>query len=114
MNKIDIFSRGSLFFLAFFYSHKTNEMGDLRILMPEEISQIQDPFSLTVILLLRFNGRAICFSPCADVMASGPIAIYRQRRNTVMVRAPKRFLDQVLWLEFSELDQARCKPIFIK
>ena len=31
---------------------------------------------------------------------------YRQRRNTVMVRAPKRFLDQVLWPEFSELDQA--------
>ena len=28
------------------------------------------------------------------------------RRNTVMVRAPKRFLDQVLWPEFSELDQA--------
>ena len=31
---------------------------------------------------------------------------YPQRRNTVMVRAPKRFLDQVLWPEFSELDQA--------
>ena len=31
---------------------------------------------------------------------------YRQRRNTVMIRAPKRFLDQVLWPEFSELDQA--------
>jgi hypothetical protein len=30
---------------------------------------------------------------------------YRQRRNTVMVRAPKRFLDQVQWPEFSELDQ---------
>jgi mannose-1-phosphate guanylyltransferase len=29
---------------------------------------------------------------------------YRQRRN--MVRAPKRFLDQVLGPDFSELDQA--------
>jgi hypothetical protein len=35
-----------------------------------------------------------------------PYRYYRQRRNTVMVRAPKRFLDQVLWPEFSELDQA--------
>ena len=34
-----------------------------------------------------------------------PYRYYRQRRNTVMVRAPKRFLDQVLWPEFSELDQ---------
>src|SRR3979490_1524974 len=35
-----------------------------------------------------------------------PYRYYRQRGNTVMVRAPKRFLDQVLWPEFSELDQA--------
>jgi tRNA nucleotidyltransferase (CCA-adding enzyme) len=35
-----------------------------------------------------------------------PYRYYRQRRNTIMVRAPKRFLDQVLWPEFSELDQA--------
>ena len=35
-----------------------------------------------------------------------PYRYYRQRRNTVMVRAPKRFLDQVLWPELSELDQA--------
>src|ERR1700677_1486540 len=35
-----------------------------------------------------------------------PYRYYRQRRNTVMIRAPKRCLDQVLWPEFSELDQA--------
>jgi hypothetical protein len=35
-----------------------------------------------------------------------PYRYYRQRRNTVMVRAPKRFLDPVLWPEFSELDHA--------
>jgi hypothetical protein len=35
-----------------------------------------------------------------------PYRFSRQRRNTVMVRAPRRFLDQVLWPEFSELDQA--------
>ncbi len=35
-----------------------------------------------------------------------PYRYYRQRRNTVMLRGPKRFLDQVLWPEFSELDQA--------
>ncbi|UGY20866.1 MULTISPECIES: hypothetical protein [Bradyrhizobium] len=35
-----------------------------------------------------------------------PYRYYRQRRNTVMVRARNRILDQVLWPEFSELDQA--------
>jgi hypothetical protein len=35
-----------------------------------------------------------------------PYRYYRQRRNTVMVRAPQRFLDEVLWQEFCELDQA--------
>ena len=35
-----------------------------------------------------------------------PCRYYRQRRNTVMVRAPKRFLDQVLWPKFSKLDLA--------
>jgi len=35
-----------------------------------------------------------------------PYRYHRQRRNTVMVRAPRRFIDQVLWPEFSELDQA--------
>jgi hypothetical protein len=37
------------------------------------------------------------------------LAPYRyrcQRRNTVMVRAPKGFIDQVLWPEFSELNRA--------
>ena len=42
-----------------------------------------------------------------------PYRYHRQRRNTVMVRGPKRFLGQVLWPEFSELDQA-CKPISIE
>ena len=31
---------------------------------------------------------------------------HRQRRNTIMVRAPKGFIGQVLWPEFSELDRA--------
>jgi hypothetical protein len=35
-----------------------------------------------------------------------PYRYHRQRRNTVMVRAPKGFLDQVLWPEFAELDRA--------
>src|SRR5215475_6016163 len=32
-----------------------------------------------------------------------PYRLYRQRRNTVMVRAPRGFFDQVLWPEFTEL-----------
>jgi hypothetical protein len=32
-----------------------------------------------------------------------PYRRYRQRRNTVMVRAPRGFLDDVLWPEFKEL-----------
>src|SRR6201988_2611863 len=35
-----------------------------------------------------------------------PYRYHRQRRNTVMVRAPKGFIEQVLWPEFSELDRA--------
>jgi hypothetical protein len=35
-----------------------------------------------------------------------PYRYHRQRRNTVMVRAPRRFVDQVLWPEFSELNRA--------
>jgi hypothetical protein len=34
-----------------------------------------------------------------------PYRRYRQRRNTVMVRAPRGFLDDVLWPEFQELHQ---------
>jgi hypothetical protein len=32
-----------------------------------------------------------------------PYRLYRQRHNTVMVRAPKGFLNEVLWPEFTEL-----------
>src|ERR1700690_3104788 len=35
-----------------------------------------------------------------------PYRLRRQRRNTVMVRAPRGFVDQGLWPEFGELDQA--------
>jgi IstB-like ATP binding protein len=35
-----------------------------------------------------------------------PYRLHRQRRNTVMIRAPKGFIDQVLWPEFTELDRA--------
>jgi hypothetical protein len=35
-----------------------------------------------------------------------PHRYHRQRYNTIMVRAPKGFIDQVLLPEFSELDRA--------
>ena len=35
-----------------------------------------------------------------------PYRLHRQRRNTVMVRAPRGFVNQVLWPEFGELDRA--------
>jgi hypothetical protein len=35
-----------------------------------------------------------------------PYRYHRQRRNTVMVRAPKGFIHEVLWPEFVELDSA--------
>jgi len=34
-----------------------------------------------------------------------PYRYPRQRGSTLMVRAPRRFFDQVLWPEFSELDR---------
>jgi hypothetical protein len=33
-----------------------------------------------------------------------PYRLYRQRHTTVMVRAPKGFINEVLWPEFNELD----------
>jgi hypothetical protein len=33
-----------------------------------------------------------------------PYRYYRQRRTTVMVRGPRRFLEQVLWPEFCDLN----------
>ena len=33
-----------------------------------------------------------------------PYRYHRQRRTTVMVRAPRRFLDAVLWRQFCDLD----------
>jgi hypothetical protein len=35
-----------------------------------------------------------------------PYRYHRQRHTAIMVRAPKGFIDQVLWPEFSELDRA--------
>jgi tRNA nucleotidyltransferase (CCA-adding enzyme) len=35
-----------------------------------------------------------------------PYRYHCQRRNTIMVRAPKGFIEQALWPEFSELDRA--------
>jgi hypothetical protein len=35
-----------------------------------------------------------------------PYRLPRQRRNTVMIRAPQGFVDQVLWPEFVELNEA--------
>jgi hypothetical protein len=35
-----------------------------------------------------------------------PYRLHRQRRNTVMIRAPKGFIDQTLWPEFNELYHA--------
>src|SRR6202041_28759 len=35
-----------------------------------------------------------------------PYRLHRQRRNTVMIRAPRGFVDQVVWPEFGELDRA--------
>src|SRR5262249_1400051 len=36
-----------------------------------------------------------------------PYRYPRQRRSTVMLRAPRRFVDEVLWPEFKELDAHR-------
>lgn len=35
-----------------------------------------------------------------------PYRLYRQRHTTVMLKAPKTFIDQVLWPEFQQLDAA--------
>ena len=32
-----------------------------------------------------------------------PYRYYRQRRTTIMVKAPRRFLDEILWRQFTDL-----------
>lgn len=61
-----------------------------------EVVEIQfslaDPWSRTLFL-------ALCRR-----YALQPYRLARQRRTTVMLRAPKAFVDEVLWPEFQELD----------
>ena len=35
-----------------------------------------------------------------------PYRLHRQRRTTVMLKTPKAFIEQVLWPEFQQLDEA--------
>jgi tRNA nucleotidyltransferase (CCA-adding enzyme) len=49
----------------------------------------------------RIAGRGICFSLFVGAMDWRRIVII-----AIMVRAPKGFIDRVLWPEFSELDRA--------
>jgi hypothetical protein len=46
-----------------------------------------------------------------------PYRYHRQRRTTVMVRAPRRFIEQVLWREFADLNadlQAYLQEVTLK
>jgi hypothetical protein len=46
--------------------------------------------------------RHLFLAPCRRYGLQ-PYRLYRQRRNTVMVRAPRGFINEVLWPEFNEL-----------
>ncbi|MCC6778019.1 MAG: hypothetical protein IT537_15510 [Hyphomicrobiales bacterium] len=44
------------------------------------------------------------FTALARRYGLNPYRYHRQRRTTVMLRAPRRFLEQVLWPEFKDLN----------
>jgi hypothetical protein len=46
------------------------------------------------------------FLPLCRRYGLAPHRYHCQRRATIMVRAPKGFIDQALWPAFSELDRA--------
>jgi hypothetical protein len=48
----------------------------------------------------------LLFAALARRYGLKPYRLPRQRRNTVMIRAPQGFVDQVLWPEFVELNEA--------
>ena len=56
-------------------------------------------------LLRELLPNAALFGVLCRRYGLSPYRIHRQRRNTVMVRAPRGFVDQVLWPEFVELDR---------
>jgi hypothetical protein len=49
------------------------------------------------------SGRGICSSRYAGATACGHPRMHRQ---SVMIKAPQSFMEQVLWLEFKELNAA--------
>jgi hypothetical protein len=70
----------------------------------KELGRQDPPVELQISLSDQWSRRlflALCRRYGLD-----PYRYHRQRRNTVMVRAPRRFVDQVLWPEFSELNRA--------
>jgi hypothetical protein len=66
-----------------------------------------DDVAQTALFLASFGSwsRHLFLALCRRYGLS-PYRLHRQRRNTVMVRTPRGFVDQVLWPEFVELDRA--------
>jgi len=69
-----------------------------------EIGRQDPPIEMRISLTDQWS-RHLFLALCRRYGLS-PYRYPRQRHNTVMVRAPKQFIDQVLWPEFSELATA--------
>ncbi|MGO1076408.1 hypothetical protein [Inquilinus sp. CA228] len=65
--------------------------------------QARDPAVETKVTLADQWSRQLFVALCRRYGLQ-PFRYRRQRRTTVMVRAPQRFFDQILWPEFQELN----------
>jgi hypothetical protein len=68
-----------------------------------ELSQLDPPVEIQFSMADQWS-RHLFLALCRRYGLQ-PYRLYRQRRNTIMVRAPRGFINQVLWPEFTELDR---------
>ena len=68
----------------------------------EQFAEVDSPEEMKCTFSNHWSKRLFC--ALARRYDLKPYRYYRQRHTTVMLRVPRRFLDEVLWPEFVELD----------
>ena len=68
----------------------------------EQFAEVDSPQEMKCTFSNHWSKRLFC--ALARRYDLKPYRYYRQRHTTVMLRVPRRFLDEVLWPEFVELD----------
>ena len=73
----------------------------------EQFAEVDSPEEMKCTFSNHWSKRLFC--ALAKRYDLKPYRYYRQRHTTVMLRVPRRFLDEVLWPEFEELSDILTK-----